>query len=828
MSSAAPYRTGGRIRDGVGAAVAAMLLVAALPWGPVAGAEPRPDMGSRHSDRERAVALARSGALDEALAILERLARARPDDYDVARDRILVSTWAGRDEDAVRQFQALPAAAVRDFVIEAVARAYRNLRRFSEALALYRSGLLRSPNSVAFAAGEIRLLTDLGQADQALTVAETALRQRGESLEVLLAAAYAAETARQPVEALRYADRAVAQDPRSRDAARQRALSLEAIGAPDVALRLAEAEPGLLAPDEVRRLRGSAAAALVRWGPLDPPTERERYVATDQAIAELDRLIDAWSRGDDAVKADLRRARLDRMVALRDRNRMAEVVSEYEALRAQGELPRYAHAVAADAYLYLRRPEISRDLYRQVLAEDSRNLGARLGLFYALVETGEIGEAIRQVDATAADISPWIRLKGLAEPLPNPDKLDADLAAANARLYADDLAEAERRLKAMTDLAPANITPRTALANVYEARGWPRRAMEELDIAAAQKPADAAVEAGRARAALALRDWRQADARIAELARRQPENLSVQRLQRDWRAHERAELSVTVEQAFRDSTNVAGGGGTAVAARVHSPPIAHDWRIFAGDRYVHEQLPEGRISQHLYSAGAEYRGVDLTASGELRYANYDSEHVGGRLAATWRLDDYWSLGGVGEIFSGNTPLRALKNGTTADEIEISLGFRASESRALRLVGQVLPFSDGNVRTALGGHWVERLVTAPTYRLDGTLDISVSHGTRTNTPYYSPRNDALGTLGLSGAQILYRRYELSYEHRLIGTAGPYWEQNFGTGTAWSTRYEHRLRHGETVEGKIGIGFARQPYDGTEENSVAITADLVWRF
>src|SRR6185295_15945785 len=112
----------------------------------------------------------------------------------------------------------------------------------------------QSPANAGLVAGEIRSLVDLGELDAAAMRAESALRERGERVEILLAAAAVAEARDQPVEAVHYYDRALRVEPSNRDARHDRILAIERMGAPQIARSLADAEPGLLSPAEYRRI----------------------------------------------------------------------------------------------------------------------------------------------------------------------------------------------------------------------------------------------------------------------------------------------------------------------------------------------------------------------------------------------------------------------------------------------------------------------------------------------------------------------------------------------------------------------------------------------
>src|SRR5665213_2309953 len=792
------------------------------------------------AEQKEAVLLARQGDSVGALTILERLRREHPEDLGVARDFIVVYTWAGRDAEAIQLFNSLPPGPEPDYVMEAVALAYRHLRQPTKALVLYRQGLLQSPNNSLFTAGEIRSFVDLGQVAPASALANTDLQAHGERLDVLLAAAYAASAQKMPVEALRYIDRAVKVDPAGRETRHDRIMAINEMGAPQVARQLADENPSVLTSSELRQIDGDAAAALVRWGVLEPPSEELRFAATDRAVAALDVLIASWSQEGDAARRDVLRARFDRMVAYRDRVRMTDVLAEYEALGRQGVvIPGYALVAAADAYLYLRQPELARDLYLRGLKTDPRNPDTRLGLFYAYVDLNDFDAAYHQVDTAAADQAIWLYLKGLNDPVENPERATADLAAADARLYADELAEAQRRVAAMARAAPNNTRYLSALANIYSARGWPRLAAEEYEISRVLKPRNVTTEVGQALNNLQLRDYRDVDAQLADLMRRFPENLEVQRLDRLWKVHNMAEFRLSVEQTLTSATNVQGGTGIAIDTQLYSAPIDYNWRIFGTEYVAHEILPEceGTVTLRQSGAGAEYSDRDLVASLEGTMNAYgpkvdatlgsgiDGGRGGGRALATWSVNDSWQIGGDAELFARDTPLRALGHDITANAASSDVVYRESESRKFRLGGEAMDFSDGNLRSSIDGQFTQRLRTRPHFTIDGIFGVAASRNSAdTNRPYYNPRQDALATFGVSINQEIYRRYEFVYDHHLVITPGVYWEHGFGDGGAGSVLYEHRIRSNDVFEAGLGVHLSRQPYDGEYQTTVAVIFNL----
>lgn len=796
------------------------------------------------ADRVEAVAMARSGAFIAAVAALEALRINFPEDPAILRDLAVVLTWSERESAAIAIFEAMWPPQSQEYLLEAIGLAYRRVDAPLKALALYRRARDAWPRNVDFMAGESRTLVDLGEAKAGEALALQDIARTGENVDLLLAAAFAASAQRRPVDALRYIDRAVTFDTSSATARRERIFAIDAMGAPQRALELADREPDLLAAVERRRLEGNVAAALVRWGVLEPPSEATRFAATDRALAMLDAQLAAW-RALPVPPADaILRARFDRLVALRDRVRMAEARAEYEDLEQHGAIvPEFALAAAGDAYLYLREPEKARPLFARALERDPRNPETRLAMFYAYVELDDFASAYSQVDQAESDQAVWFYLKGLPDAVENPDRATAAVAATNARLFADELAEAHRRIDRLAAAAPNNTRFRTALAGIYSARGWQRLAASEYRVSAALQPLNVTNEEASARNDLRARDYAKVEAPLADLKRRFPENQSVQRLERLWYVHNLAEFRFNAEQAIRAATNVQGGSGLSLGSSIYSRPIAYNWRAFASAFAAHERLSdaEGAIDLRRTAVGAEYRNPDWVASAEATMSAYSDNasgsfgaglgqgRVGARVLADHALDDYWQVGGTAEIFARDTPLRALRNGITANAASLRGQYRASEARLLGAEIGAMPFSDGNLRLSAAGRAVERLYTRPSFALDGLAGLAATRNSADrNRPYYNPGVDALGTVGLAATQTLYRRYEFLYEHRLAVSPGLYWATGFGAGPATSLLYEHRVRADDIVEAGLGLSIGRQSYDGVAEYNAAVLFNLMVRF
>lgn len=782
------------------------------------------------------IARARAGDYEPALAMLRQQGPGAG--RQAVYDHIVIASWAGKPAETAAAYETLPAAAALPADIQlAAARAYRDLQRWPEALAAYRAGLRRHPGQAAFAAGEIMTLADAGQTAAAREAGQAWIKREPRNADARLALSYVHVRLRQPYEALHQADQALAIAPGTPYVLREYIDALSRARMAEQALALARQHPDLYNAAQLRRFEADAVAQQVRLASMPTRSEAERFVIADRALARYADLIPAWQALGEPAQADVLRARIDRLHALHARVRMADLVAEYEALRAQGvAVPRYALNDVASAYLYLRQPEKARDLYREVAADDAwrqddpeDRLSTETGLYYALAEAEQFDQTAPVTDAVGSGYAPWLYYKGQATRNPNDLKLASAQTVASARLLADDTVAAQQQQEDMVANAPNNSTLRADLASTYRKRDWPRASERELKLAETLAPRALSVENGQGFTAMDLQEWRQAEALSADTLARAPDDLTSRRLAREWEVHNKAELRIEGYRGLASDSPVNGNGDFGIDAVLYSPPIDYNWRAFGGGGYATGNFEEGRGNYRWLRTGVEWRGRDLTVEGEVSTHSYGhGVKPGVRLSAAYDLDDHWQVGGGGEIMSRETPLRALTNDISSNRLNGFVRWRANERREWTLSLAPSRFSDGNQRWELGLAGRERVYTAPHLKADLTLDLSTQRNNRDDAPYFNPRSDLMLLPGARVTHTLYRRYETAWEQ--IGTlgAGTYTQQGYGTGGVIALGYGQRYRANDVLDmGAMVTGISR-PYDGQRERELRITFDLAYRF
>lgn len=770
----------------------------------------------------QAVELARQGDFASALSAFDELYRSEPENLPLIYDYLVTLSWAGNDTQVAVMFAHVDPNQAPRYVLEAAAKSLRNLKSYDQAEAVYRTGIERFGTYPPLRLGLLYTLVDAGQHQAAEKFSEELEVLYPGNIEAQFAVAYAAEGRRDYVAALQHYQRILQWQPGLKRALRQEILTLAAIGEPFLAEELAARQPGLLNADEMHRLKAAQAALTVRWGSHGTDAPELRFAETDRALGMLEGNLQAALGDQPPAEKYARQARIDRLVALRDRVLMAQVVAEYEALMSeQVSLPEYALQAAADAFLYLEQPRQAGELYQRVLQRDPQNYEASEGLFFAYVEQEDFERALALAET--------LRTNRAKAPHggDDPSRLDTELLATMGQWFAGDLAGAQSRLMPMHDQAPGNIDIIGELGGLYGARGWPRRAEETLGLGLALDPAYLSLRTGWAENRLDLAEFAEAEQLIGRLGEEYPEHKSVQRLQRLWQAHNMRELQVTVASGW-SSGSTFGSHDLSLAATLFSAPVAYRYRGFVSTYLDQATFPEGDKTLQRFGAGIEYRHRDLTGTAELTWNTSGGEKIGTRLAATWFPDDVWSVPFELEVFSRDTPLRALKHGIHADAAGVGVAYRRDELQRWHLNAQFMDFSDDNFRYSVLAGVEQGLIVWPHYRLNGRLDFYTSGNSISDTPYFNPRQDADLTLTLENDWLLYRHYRFSFRNRLALSVGGYWQQDFGTDPTAAVRYEHVWEYSPRFFLLYGVSFARRTYDGDGENQLGCHLELNWRF
>lgn len=780
--------------------------------------------------RDRAVLLARQERFDEAIPALRRLHEEAPADRRTREDLVAVLHWAGRDDESVEVGRGLMGETMEPYAAEALARAARNTGRADDAVALYRSVLAEDPGRVESRIGLILSLLETGETEEARRRAAELVEDRPDLPDALLAAAHVRHATGETLEAAVLLRRILEIDPDHEEARRLEVLRLAELGAPFLAARRAAEDSSVLRPEDRAYVRAEQAAAAVRWievPPRDPDDPAGRHAATDRALELLESALDDLP--DDAGFAG-RRLRFDRILALRERHRMKEVIAEIEALEREGtEIAPYVLRAGADAYLYERMPERAEELYVRALETwpgDPVNLEARLGLFHALVQQNDFDRAFRVVDSLVAELPEWKHPPAPRLPVENPDRLDAEVAAALGRSFAGDLPEAQMRLETLADRAPMNASVRQELASVYLWRGWPRRAERELDLTLAVAPDHVGSLVGKAAVHLELEELGAADEVLDSLEVVAPENEHVRRLREREEAATAWELAVD-GTAARSSGGELGTRDRGVETTLRTPPLLDGVRAFATTYYSDASFSGGPARHDRIGGGVELTARPVSLRVALDAARTRPERIGASVEGEIRFDDLHTAHLSFQSRSRRAPLQAVLHDIDAWSAGAAIERRWSERRRAVLELDWLQMDDGNRRRGAYAALEQRLLTTPRLRLTGLGEVYGELNTRDDAPYFNPPSSVAPALGAVGEWTTWSRYERSFVQRLALTGGLSWQEGFETRPVAAIRYEHDWTLSPRLDVRYGVRWARPVYDGAPERRLQLHGGFEWR-
>ncbi len=739
---------------------------------------------------------ARAGRVEQALGVLRPLVERFPGRQDMLGDYAVVLGWAGDDTAALALLDGINRPSAPAYVIEGIASSARRLQRYDLAEMLYRETIARFP----------------GRVEPFLGLADIAIAKRDY------------------FGALAIYQSILARDPGQQAALRGKIRTLDLLGTPQLAVELADRNPGALPPAERDAIAADRTAHQVRWGAIaaDTGIGPPRFASIDRALADSDaagaRVLDPAA----SLTATERTLALDRVGALRVRYRMREAVELYEAMAARpAGTPAYVKADAASAYLYLEQPEKARDLYREAIAADPENPDMRIGLFYALAESEDHAAALDEIERAVAMTPPRIDAWSPVTTRENPAYARVLSARAMAPLFANRPGEAEWRLHALSGRAPYNMEIRTDYASSMRARGWPRTAERELRWILVADPVNSGALGERAGALLEMRDYRNSKSALTLAQGVDAEDGRVVRAARLSQVQDMRELVVDGDAGRSVGGGPAGQQDYALDARLYSSPLDENYRVFGHLFTAAAKFDTGTGRRDREGVGLEYRSPLVVATGEVAYGSSDGKTAG---AATLALtpNDYWTFRGEYDSSDNQTPLQASLAGIDSRRLAGEAVWRASESRSAAISLAQMNFTDGNRRESTLARWTERVITGPVYKLDVTAALYTSRNTLAGAPYFNPSRDFSPTLEFANEWIQWRRYTRSFRHRVVVAVGSYWQQGFGTGSVAGVRYEQEWDADDRLSLRYGIGRSLHPYDGLQAARDYAYLSLNWRF
>jgi biofilm PGA synthesis protein PgaA len=597
----------------------------------------------------------------------------------------------------------------------------------------------------------------------------------------------------------------------------------------------AEQTPKVFSEEEILAFHQASAGRKIKWGVIETKSGlgRQRFQATDMALLNNEALMARHGKQDNDNSVTGRFARFDRLVALRDRMRMDEVVALYNSLKRQHiNIPAYALVAVADAFLYQRQPSVARDLYLHALAlsrndMDYPNREWQLKLFDAYVELNDFDAARDLIDRLVATITPVLN-KGLRGVEADNELYEqAKVDEIRARLFADQLSDAQDRLNRLLGSAPFNIDARLAKADLLQFREQPRHSQQQYASILVDDPGNNSASVGVAETAIALNDSLTAKQQLDTLSEHYPEDREVQRVQT--LLHDYAQPSVSVDSGWGRSPTGLGNRGSQnwqVETFAHSSLYQYNWRGFVHAFNAEADFGDVTGIRRRIGIGLDYRSLDWLINGEMNQEQTRLDRYGFALTTAWIPNDHWQLDFKFESNSNKIPLQASAAKIRMHATEIGIDYNHNESRHLNASVGYAWLSDGNERIEAGASWQERWWSGSTYKLDTVLSIGSTINTLADAAYFNPLNDFSIDMQVINDWLLWRDYQRSFKHRIVFGVGEYWQQGFASGMTGIVRYEQEVNMDAYRTLRYGVAYERHPYDGQQNESTTAFLNLTW--
>ncbi len=482
----------------------------------------------------------------------------------------------------------------------------------------------------------------------------------------------------------------------------------------------------------------------------------------------------------------------------------------------------------------MRRPEAAAQVLEQALRTGPGAVSTQLLLAYAWVEQERFDLAMPLLERLAAEQPPWPRRPGALRGYENWDRYGVDTTRAMVASFAQDNADAGRSLRALLAIAPADSGLHAAMASVEARRGRPTSALQHDAIALNLDPRSGDARAGRIDALLALNRQGEAAEALADLRARHPRDPRVPRIQRQLDLHRGWQAKVEAGRAHSrsigDGTSVSplGSRDGGLEMSIQSPLLRDRWRIALVGRDEWADLPEQRVRYQSFGAGLRYRHDRLGVSADvLRSTDHFDSGVTLLLDMDWRFSDAWTGIASARRNDPEASLQARQRGITANAVQFGARYGPVDTTRIEARLGQLRYSDGNHRLQVGIDAEQRLSTAPHRLIEGLASLQASHGESHSPPaYFSPSRDAAAMFDVRLDHIGWRRYERSFRQLLEVTAGPYWQQDHGTGWVPSVAYRHQWVPVQGQQLGYGLTWSRPLYDGQRETRIALGLSWQW--
>ncbi|THJ57096.1 poly-beta-1,6 N-acetyl-D-glucosamine export porin PgaA [Burkholderia sp. LS-044] len=597
------------------------------------------------------------------------------------------------------------------------------------------------------------------------------------------------------------------------------------------ALEEAKARPDVFSAVDLARLEELSIRQQVRGGrdKSRSMTSPDRFDGIDNALAaanDLDKRMPSTPEYS-PVRTALAG---DRTVALAARGEMKQAVATFETIPPDAEISIDALAAVGDAYLYLSEPGKANAVYQRALKQATapqadiatrgfqygartRPIELREGLFWSYVDQGRAADANLALEDMGKSLPPAKDVRTWGPE--NDDYLRYYRLRAQYLIYTGRVDEGIASLEKLEKEVPFNAEVRAAHADAVSGQSHPRQAIAMYRASLTDHPDSVEMLAGLGRASLTADDYASARNVDQTLGNTFPDSGAVRGFKRDYKAYRSPVF--TTDLSFEHGNSALADNSFTSDSYVYSQPFGDNWRVFSHTFFGHAQTDGGNISRTRTGVGGDYRHGPLTVLGEVTRSFGADGRTGGRGSIAYALNDYWTVGAGLDTNDNSLPWKAYAAHIWGRSANVSVVYRQSDRREVKLNYGVSRYSDSNLHQEISATATQRVYTSATQLVNVSLDLGTDSNTRQDAPYFNPGRDYAAAATVMHQLTLWKKGDMSLQQRLSASGGVYNERGFGTSPLWTARLEHAWTFKHDITLTYGVEISSHAYDGQRERS-----------
>lgn len=597
------------------------------------------------------------------------------------------------------------------------------------------------------------------------------------------------------------------------------------------ALEEAKARPDVFSAVDLARLEELSIRQQVRGGrdKSRSMTSPDRFDGIDSALAAAD---DLDKRMPSTPEYSPVRTALagDRTVALAARGEMKQAVATFETIPPDAEISIDALAAVGDAYLYLSEPGKANAVYQRALKQATapqadiatrgfqygartRPIELREGLFWSYVDQGRAADANLALEDMGKSLPPAKDVRTWGPE--NDDYLRYYRLRAQYLIYTGRVDEGIASLEKLEKEVPFNAEVRAAHADAVSGQSHPRQAIAMYRASLTDHPDSVEMLAGLGRASLTADDYASARNVDQTLGNTFPDSGAVRGFKRDYKAYRSPVF--TTDLSFEHGNSALADNSFTSDSYVYSQPFGDNWRVFSHTFFGHAQTDGGSVSRTRTGVGGDYRHGPLTVLGEVTRSFGSDGRTGGRGSIAYALNDYWTVGAGLDTNDNSLPWKAYAAHIWGRSANVSIVYRQSDRREVKLSYGVSRYSDSNLHQEISATGTQRVYTSANQLVNVSLDLGTDSNTRQDAPYFNPGRDYAAAATVMHQLTLWKKGDMSLQQRLSASGGVYNERGFGTSPLWTARLEHAWTFKHDITLTYGVEISSHAYDGQRERS-----------